>query len=59
MFYSDLKDKKWSDPEFRKAKSMADRSVEDIENLRAEVELSGEKAKKFRKEGGGRKTKVW
>ena len=48
--------KVWSDPDFRKAKAMAVRAFEDLENLQAEVDLSGSKI--FRKEGGGRKTQV-
>ena len=39
IFYKDLKEKKWSDPDFRKAKAMAVRAVENIEDLEAEVEI--------------------
>ena len=59
IFYNDLKDKKWSDSEFRNAKAMADRAFENLANFEAEVELSERKEKRFRKEGGGRKPQVW
>ena len=54
-FYKDLKDKKWSDPDFRKAKAIADRAVAILDDLKTEVELSKPKGKNFRKEGGGHK----